>query len=279
MNPAPPLEFEKPKRKRVWKVLGWIVIAIALVAGLVYFFGIEFYRRVVSSIDFHYNVAFAAQMYANDFDGQYPPLSSEPGRLMYSPEVFIGRDIISYVDSWTYRGEPGTPGAFLPELPNVEAAQAIYDFVNDQSYYYLGYAVTNEIEGRAFIRAYRDTISRSGNFEEDLAVPKGEGNFGGDRLLRLRENMVEYLVNERKMPDMDARRWESEVVFLLSNPRKRQKSFFPPKDYSRGLVAYLDGHTDVQKIPGDFPYTEEFLSALEDIDRMSDNGPPERPSR
>jgi hypothetical protein len=278
MDPAPPSVPAKPKRKRVWKVLGWTAVVLTFIGIAIYFFSIEWIRRALSGLDLIYTIGTAARIYAVDHDQLYPPLSPEAGRLMYATET-ISLDNTTFLAPWFYPGEPGKEDVYLPELTPDGATQAIREYVNDQSYYYLGYAISNEIEGRAFIRAYKEVVNRGGNFNDDLTVPMGEGNFGGDKLFRLRDDMVEYLQQTRGMSELDVRRWEASVVCLMQNPRKRAKGFFPPPDRTAGVVYFLDGHTDHQRVPGAFPYTEEFLSALEELDRMSDNGPPERPAR
>jgi len=278
MDPAPPTEPAKPKRKRVWKVLGWIVGILIVLAVGVYLLMIEKVKHLFAFIEVYNAIGLQPRIYAQDHDGLYPPLSSEPGRLMYSPDAFASDEIASILYSFRFPGEPDKDTEVdVASFSEDELRKLANDVVDDDNYYYLGYAVTNEIEGRAFIKAYKDTIARGGNFEEDLIVPMGQGNFGGDKLYRLRER--EAFMALLSKSEEEIAKFMAYAPLIILNPNKRARGYFPPPNRSKGFVYSAAGAGDHPNVPGVFPYTEEFLSALEELDRMSDNGPPERPAR
>src|SRR5689334_19235987 len=106
MEPVPPSEPEKPKRKRVWRVLGWTVVVLIVSANAIYYLSAEPVRRVRASIHVYNSIGFQPRMYSNDHEGLYPPLSPEAGRLMLAPEA-VTRDDVNSFYGWFYPGEPG----------------------------------------------------------------------------------------------------------------------------------------------------------------------------
>lgn len=278
MDTPTPSAPEKPKRKRVWKVLRWAGVVLIVLGTAIYYSSIESVRRLFAFIEVDNGLGFFPRIYGQDHEGFYPPLSPQAGRLMYDVESVPRDELLYWVNTATYPGEPGRRGEhdFEPPISDEEFA-AVRELLNDQSYYYLGYFVTNEVEGRAFVSAYKETIARGGTFEDDLIVPQGQGNFGKDRLYRLRD--TDALIKDLQLSEDDARRFQFSAVLLFQNPRKRAKAVFPPPWRDKAFI-YTAAHAGYTcDIPGDFPCTEEFLSALEELDRMSDNGPPERPAR
>lgn len=101
--------------------------------------------------------------YAGSTRGLYPPLSSQPGVLMFSPETIppterLGRYLVC-------------PTMRKAKQPTTGPASPF----DDQSYFYLGYVVLNDDDVEAFAQAYRKQIAEGGNFDGDLTVETPNG--------------------------------------------------------------------------------------------------------
>ena len=108
--------------------------------------------------------------YREENPGMFPPLSSQPGVLMFSAEAIAPKDNTDPLPltcpTIRYARKP-TKGREASDKPAPP-----YD---DQSYFYLGYAVLNDDDVEAFAQAYRKQISEGGTFDADLVVENGEG--------------------------------------------------------------------------------------------------------
>ncbi|MBP8130186.1 MAG: hypothetical protein KA184_11465 [Candidatus Hydrogenedentes bacterium] len=105
--------------------------------------------------------------YAEDNAGRFPPLSSQPGVLMFSREAIPpDSDILRALTCPTARYAGMNTAGY-------EAARARTPVMGSQSYFYLGYALLDDDDVEAFARAYRTTISRGGTFDDDLVVGDG----------------------------------------------------------------------------------------------------------
>ena len=56
------------------------------------------------------------------------------------------------------------------------------ELIDDWSFWYLGYAITNEQEGMDFVEAYRECAEKGLPFDEDMIVKKGNGTGGSGTL-------------------------------------------------------------------------------------------------
>jgi prepilin-type processing-associated H-X9-DG protein len=186
-------------------------------------------------------------MYANENpDGQFPPLSNINGTFMFTPESVYPE----YLSDGYVLVCPGNPSATsLRELPHEEV-------IDDHSYYYFGYALTNEDEALAFLDSYPDLIAEGADFSQDLPAPPGRGSFGGEVFLRLRPDVCDGTdVQPGEVPVM------FDVVIVSGNTL--QSNHVP--DGSN--VLYLDGHVEFVKYPDEFPVSNKFLEALSELDR------------
>jgi hypothetical protein len=97
--------------------------------------------------------------YEGDF---YPPLSPQPGVLMFSPKAIPSEESIgiSLTCPTMRKAKQPTTGPASP--------------FDDQSYFYLGYAVQSDDDVEAFAQAYRKQVAAGGAFEGDLTVEKAE---------------------------------------------------------------------------------------------------------
>ncbi len=122
---------------------------------------------------------FVFQKYADENEGMYPPLSSQPGVLMFSAEAVPPKDNtdpLSLTCPTIRYAKQRTTGPKASDKP-----ASPYD---DQSYFYLGYAVRDDDDVEAFAQAYRKKIAEGGTFDEDLVVQDGEETLVLPRLSR-----------------------------------------------------------------------------------------------
>ena len=162
----------------------------------------------------------------------FPPLSTTQSKMM--------------MDAGEVYPEYHTDGTILlcPEddtLKTLEKEENINLLVDDHSYFYLGYVLTNEQEGLAFLEMYRADFEAMGGFEGDIPAPEGLGSGGGSTFLRLREG----LDIERDL-----------VPVMVENPGHHEGP--------GGNVLYMDGHVEFVEYPGKFPMTPAFIEALRD---------------
>ncbi len=109
-------------------------------------------------------------MYAGDNERKFPPLSSQPGVLMFTPEAVPPEgftDRLPFTCPTIRYARKPTAGANSPD-----GSAGAYD---DQSYFYLGYAVLDDDDVEAFAKAYRKQIAEGGTFDENLVVEDGDG--------------------------------------------------------------------------------------------------------
>ncbi len=123
----------------------------------------------------------ALQEYAFAHGGKFPPLSPKGGVLMFTPDSAPPSiDLGAHLTCPTVRNaKKSTLGQASP--------------FDDQSYFYLGYALRSDDAVEAFAKAYRRRIAEGGTFDEDLVVEDGEGKHV---LHRLSEGVKEVLSAE-----------------------------------------------------------------------------------
>lgn len=109
------------------------------------------------------------RQYAERNREMFPPLSTQPGVLMFSPEVIPPEDdLLRSLTCPTVRySRKGTAGYKVARMETPP--------FDDHSYFYLGYAVLNDDAVEAFAQAYRKKIAEGGTFDEDLVVEDREG--------------------------------------------------------------------------------------------------------
>lgn len=191
--------------------------------------------------------------YANDHEGTYPPLSSQPGVLMFSPEAIPPTDDVRRLLTCptVRKAKRGTEG--------YQAAKMRTPPFGDQSYYYLGYALFSDEDVEAFAQAYRTQIAEGGTFDNDLVVQDGPNT----RVLpRLKTGLIERL---RLRPALYAG-----VPILI----ERGPGHIDPDGATRTpryRVVYegrlAQGIESVEL--GNWPITEKTLGLLEELAGMS----------
>jgi len=129
-------------------------------------------------------------------------------------------------------------------------------FWNNGSYWYLGYAVTNEREGMAFVNALKKMLEEGRAPSGDIRVAKGSGNGGGDTIYRLREGVARFFVQDINNPAATAVS-EDQIPVMISVPNG-----------NGGEVLFMDGHVEFMHYPGKFPMTPAFVAALKSLEQM-----------
>ncbi|MBW7866066.1 MAG: DUF4190 domain-containing protein [Candidatus Hydrogenedentes bacterium] len=189
------------------------------------------------------------KMFANENKGGYPELSGTAGRLAPVTEQVYPEIITDPI---------------IMLCPTVENSQKRRDerekLVDDESYFYLGYAVTNEEEVALFADAYRERIGRGLSFDDDLPLPEGKGVDGKGKLYRLREG-VERLYAENRDAD-ESFTMQSIIPLMIERPDNHM-----PKG---GNVLYMDGHVEFLRYPGQWPMTEKTIGLLLELDAMGE---------
>ncbi len=188
-----------------------------------------------------------AEAYATENEGLYPPLSPVYGRFTYDTDL-CGEYTYSVSDHICEFDKEGPTRSDLRESHDPR-------YIDDWSYLYLGYFIENESQGLAFVEAYRKVIEEQGTFGQDLKVPMGDGNAGGDVLYRLRSGtaLPEELAHIQDRLE--------QIPIVVEWPGNHGK-------YG-AKVIYLDGHQEVLPYPGKFPMTEKFIGALRELDESA----------
>jgi len=201
------------------------------------------------------------KMFANENDGSlWPELSPEPGRLMFAnqgtnlttpvfPELLTDTSILVC---------PSDSGDLhLLRDRGAEANPQL--LINDQSYFYLGYVVTNDAEVRTFADAYRERISKGLGFDEDLEVPPDRGSGARNVICRLREGVERLFITD--MTNQAASAFvQSEIPVIIERP----ENHIP----TGGNVLFMDGHVRFMRYPGGWPMTETTIGVLESLDGL-----------
>jgi prepilin-type processing-associated H-X9-DG protein len=184
-------------------------------------------------------VGLICKMYANENpDGYFPPLSSQDGMFMFAPDSVYPE----------YLTDPNV--LVCPSDADMNAPGTI----DDKSYYYLGYAFSNESEALAFLDSYPDFIAQGVDFTQDLPAPPGEGSFGGDMFLRLDEDVCN---------DTGFRPGQIPIMFDVFSSQVSSFNHVP----GGCNVLYLDGTVQFMRYPGEFPMTQAVGDALSILDR------------
>ncbi|MCC6490447.1 MAG: hypothetical protein IT364_23385 [Candidatus Hydrogenedentes bacterium] len=195
------------------------------------------------------SLGLAAAMSATQADGLLPPLDPAPGHLRPKPGVGHPAYLVDgRVKSLEAKPDAGLLLSYLDD----GRAFTMKELFDSCDFFYLGYAVVNEEEGAALVKAYQAHVTRGLDFEDDL--PAGTGTLGTGTLYRLRIDLVERLA-------------EAGVRIDPVRPPRIPVFVERPGHYDTpgGWVIYLDRGVEWLPYPGPFPMTEAFIQALEAI--------------
>ncbi len=192
-------------------------------------------------------MAMVCSLHAEEHGGLYPELLASPGEFCMDPAKISAQHLTD--PDFLVCPSDDTP----PPLSG-----SIEERVTDDSYFYLGYVVTNEDEGRAFVDAYRQNAATGDGFEGDLPAPPGAGTGGSDRFLRLRTDPNAMLPNQSGLPP-GAIPALAEIPVMFDRP----DNHIPP-----GInVLYLDGHVEFLRMDERFPAQQWFLDELAELSK------------
>jgi prepilin-type processing-associated H-X9-DG protein len=189
------------------------------------------------------------KMFANESKKQaYPRISATPGQLMSAkneifPEYLTDPKILvcpSEPDGATRLAHPDT-------------------LVDDESYFYLGYAVSDDKDMAAFCAAYKEHMAKGLPPDDDLQVPPGTGSGGGSIIYRLREGVERFFITDINNP-AGASIWQSKLPILIERPENHVPM--------GGNVLFMDGHVEFIKYGTHWPMTDRTMNALKELDAM-----------
>ncbi|MCC6697050.1 MAG: hypothetical protein IT365_15590 [Candidatus Hydrogenedentes bacterium] len=186
------------------------------------------------------------KMFANENkDSVFPRLDPRPGHLMMSgPDVFP-----EYVTDVRVFVSPAHPGV---QRLTEQSGQNPLSIIDDHSYWYLGYAVTTEEAGLAFVEAYRSAIARG-------EAPNGDLEDAVTGMIpRLREGVERFFIADINNPAASAQA-QAQIPVIIERPGLQKGG---------SCVLFMDGHTEFIEYPGRFPMTDRFIRALQSLDEL-----------
>lgn len=212
------------------------------------------------------SLALTAKMYAHKSRGErYPPLSTVPGRLMWSASS------LTSVEPWDRRGHvcPADSNSWWKidgylDIGGNTPSESFW--ADDWSYMYLGYLLQDDEDVALFAEAYREHIVKGVPFDD---IPRPNSGVKPRMLYVLRHGAERFVMTTSDMRHRDAAaRAASRVPVLIERPGNHDKP--------GGHVAYLDGHVEWIDYPGKWPMTRETMRILRRLDalgeRVADQG-------
>ena len=186
----------------------------------------------------------------------FPRLSATPGRLMHEFS-----DV--YQPNW---GESPSPYIARrdPNWRRFEYSRGLNfeESVDDWSFFYLGYEVTNDAEMGAFAKAYRAAIASGQGFGKDLETARE--NDGGTLCLHRLGLRPTALPSGAKRPPLP-KPLAGNVPVLIERIRNNKGK--------GGSVLFMDGHVEFVDYPGKWPMTERTVALLNELDQMGKDAP------
>jgi prepilin-type processing-associated H-X9-DG protein len=189
------------------------------------------------------------KMFSNESkDRAFPELSLQSGLLMWTADCVYPE----YMTDCVVMVCPASSRAATLATQKHDPKSLI----DDQSYIYLGYAVTNDEDFSVFLTAYMSQLKTGGKFDSDLT------SVDGKIIHRLREG-VEHFFVPNSGNTVDNAKIQSIIPVLIERPGNHG---------SLGNVLYMDGHVETRKCPGEFPYTPTVLDGLKKIGVLRKKG-------
>lgn len=184
--------------------------------------------------------------------GRWPGHGKEPGGLMFPMKGIYPQ----YLTDPRLLVDPANAkiAGKLDKLPVSEST--LPEFWYNGSFFYLGYAVTNDKEGMALVNALKGLTQEGKEPSGDLKVAKGEGNAGGDTIYGLREGIGRFFIRDINNPAATAVS-DAQIPVMIERPVD-----------GGGQVLFMDGHVQYVKYPGQFPMTPDFIQGLISLDEL-----------
>ncbi len=184
------------------------------------------------------------RMYKGENEGQYPPLTTEPGCFAMEPSA-VYPEYLYDLSTLVCSSDEWSPADY-----SAENAQKI---LNHNSYIYPGYALLNEKEGQAFIEVCRTRFTVGGALSGEVSVPEGAGSGGGKLFLPLAEDIA------ARLPQTAA----GMAVSPADIPVMMDKYVHQSEDKPDGIcVLYMDGHAEFIRMGEKWPADQDFLDAI-----------------
>jgi prepilin-type processing-associated H-X9-DG protein len=183
--------------------------------------------------------------------GYFPPMSREPGRLMYAMEDSEDQPSV-YPEFLTDLGI-----LFCPSDTDVASGDPAVD-LDDHSYFYLNYAIDSDESAEALADAYVAAMEAGESLPDMIPVTLGQGAAGLDTIPRIREGIERFLITDINNPASGAM-LQSVIPVMI----ERLGNHVP----EGGNVLFMDGHVEFIRYPGKFPMTERTVAALERMDQ------------
>ena len=192
----------------------------------------------------------AIQRYSQDSkQGKLPGLDERPGHFMFKAQD-IFPDYASDVR--------------LLHCPDVEdgscGRSAVTDLalVNDESYWYFGYMISDEREAMAYLAAYNSALQKHLSFEEDLPIPYRARSGTLGKLLRSAVGVERFIIGDIGNPASGVKE-RSRIPVMIERPGHHRRQ--------GGHVLFMDGHVEWRDYPGPFPMTPMFIEGLMQIEK------------
>ncbi len=194
------------------------------------------------------------KMFANESKGaRFPVLSPQAGHLMFANENPGMNPVYpEYITDLSILICPASKEASLLKDPAKKSDPKV--LIDDYSYFYLGYAITNEAELKAFAEAYKERVAKGQKFDEDLTTPNGT-------LHLLREGVERFFVKDPSNPASSAQ-VQSEIPVLIERPENHTPT--------GGNVLFMDGHVEFRRYSenGQFPMSKTAIDTLKALDAL-----------
>ncbi len=188
------------------------------------------------------------KMFAHESKGDaFPPLSREPGRLMFGWEN----------DGHTYEAGGAMSVKNLTDLAYLGCADCDVssEVPDDTDFAYLGYLMRNDDDVRRFAEAYEKWATTDGGKGTWFTDDRPRGPDKG--IARLREGVERFLITDINNP-AGAALAQSQIPVLIEWPDRHATSSGQPG----GNVLFMDGHVEFMIYPGKWPMTEETIGIL-----------------
>lgn len=189
---------------------------------------------------------------------KYPALSTEPGILQMDAEtgVQMVQETSEGVTIFISPAHPQSQAFLLRAEVNPASV------VNDESYWYLGYALPDEERGMAFVEWYRERAGQG-------AIPSPSVIEQGNVRLRrmIHEVDVDILYRDPQSGEIKAETLDRFITEPLSSiPVMIER---PGLFKGGGHVLFADGKVQFLDYPGEYPMTREFIEALESLGELA----------
>jgi prepilin-type processing-associated H-X9-DG protein len=190
--------------------------------------------------------------HAAENKGVYPPVSAEPGRLMYAVEAPEGSSDVYPEYFWDLNifycpGDTDTP-AGTPEVD-----------IDDHSYFYLSHTLLGDEDAEILADAYLAAVARGETLAGEIELAPGQGSTKESRLLQIRDGVERYITPDHISGPAETSYLLSRVPLMIERLGNHRPE--------GGNVLYLDGRVEFIEYPGKFPMTERTIAALERMDQ------------